>query len=81
MIHDPLSMKYNAYIAVIGSGYWGKNLVRNFHQLGALKLVCDKNDTVLEDFKKQYPNVDVCSAFIDVLGRNDIKGIAISTPA
>ncbi len=81
MIHDPLSMKYNAYIAVIGSGYWGKNLVRNFHQLGALKLVCDKNDTVLEDFKKQYPNVDVCSAFTDVLGRNDIKGIAISTPA
>jgi UDP-2-acetamido-3-amino-2,3-dideoxy-glucuronate N-acetyltransferase len=81
MIHDPLSMKYNAHIAVVGSGYWGKNLVRNFHQLGALKLVCDKNDTVLEDFKKQYPNVDVCSAFTDVLGRNDIKGIAIATPA
>jgi UDP-2-acetamido-3-amino-2,3-dideoxy-glucuronate N-acetyltransferase len=32
---DALSM------AVIGSGYWGKNLVRNFYQLGVLKLVCD----------------------------------------
>ena len=29
-------------IAVIGSGYWGKNLVRNYHELGALKLICDK---------------------------------------
>jgi len=26
-------------VAVIGSGYWGKNLVRNYHELGALKLV------------------------------------------
>ena len=28
-------------VAVIGSGYWGKNLVRNFNQLGALAAVCD----------------------------------------
>jgi hypothetical protein len=28
-------------IAIIGSGYWGKNLVRNFYNLGALKLVYD----------------------------------------
>jgi len=31
------------YVAIIGTGYWGKNLVRNFHSLGTLKLVCDKN--------------------------------------
>jgi len=28
-------------IALIGAGYWGKNLVRNFHQLGVLKTICD----------------------------------------
>ena len=28
-------------LAVIGCGYWGKNLVRNFQQLGVLSLVCD----------------------------------------
>jgi hypothetical protein len=28
-------------VAVIGCGYWGKNLVRNYHNLGALKLICD----------------------------------------
>ena len=40
-----------ASIAVIGSGYWGKNLVRNFHQLGVLKLICDMNETLLAQFK------------------------------
>jgi hypothetical protein len=29
-------------VAVIGAGYWGRNLVRNFHQLESLKLICDK---------------------------------------
>ena len=38
-------------VAVIGTGYWGKNLVRNFHQIGTLKLICDKNETVLSAFK------------------------------
>jgi UDP-2-acetamido-3-amino-2,3-dideoxy-glucuronate N-acetyltransferase len=36
-------MTIKATVAVIGSGYWGKNLVRNYHDLGALKLICDKN--------------------------------------
>jgi UDP-2-acetamido-3-amino-2,3-dideoxy-glucuronate N-acetyltransferase len=31
-------------VAVIGCGYWGKNLVRNFHQLNALGMVCDLTD-------------------------------------
>ena len=41
----------NPSIAVIGSGYWGKNLVRNYHKLGALKLICDKNEDILKGFK------------------------------
>jgi len=68
-------------VAVIGSGYWGKNLVRNFHQLGALKMICDKNETVLANFKNQYPRLDVCFALTDVLGRKDIGGVVIATPA
>lgn len=68
-------------VAVIGSGYWGKNLVRNFHQLGALKMICDKNETVLANFKNQYPRLDVCSALTDVLARKDIGGVVIATPA
>lgn len=68
-------------IAVIGSGYWGKNLVRNYHELGVLKLICDKNESVLADFRRQYSNVESCVALTDVLARDDIQGIAIATPA
>jgi UDP-2-acetamido-3-amino-2,3-dideoxy-glucuronate N-acetyltransferase len=68
-------------IAIIGSGYWGKNLVRNFAHLGALKLICDKNETVLNDFKKQYPGVETCLALNHVLSMEDIQGLIIATPA
>ena len=37
-------------IAVIGSGYWGENLVRNFYQLGVLKLIRDKNENIVNQF-------------------------------
>ena len=68
-------------VAVIGCGYWGKNLVRNYHNLGALKLICDKNETALADFKRQYGDVDTCIALADVLSRKDIAGVVISSPA
>ena len=68
-------------IAVIGSGYWGKNLVRNYHKIGALKLICDKNPTLLEQYKKKYPDVETCLSLIDVISRDDIQGLVIATPA
>ena len=54
------SKKKVTQVAVIGCGYWGKNLIRNFHNLGALKLICDKNETALDDFRSQYANVETC---------------------
>ena len=68
-------------LAVIGSGYWGKNLIRNYHQLGVLKIICDKNESVLTDFARQYPDVETCMAFSDVLCRDDITAVVIATPA
>jgi UDP-2-acetamido-3-amino-2,3-dideoxy-glucuronate N-acetyltransferase len=68
-------------VAVIGSGYWGKNLIRNYHSLGALKLICDKNESVLADFRAQYDGVDTCIALADVLSRKEIAGVVISSPA
>ena len=55
-----VNIKKATSIAVIGSGYWGKNLVRNFYQLGVLKLICDKNKDIVSQFKKQYTNVETC---------------------
>lgn len=68
-------------IAVIGSGYWGRNLVRNFNELGALGLICDKNERVLNGLKEQFPETDVCLALNEVLSRPDIKGVVIAAPA
>jgi UDP-2-acetamido-3-amino-2,3-dideoxy-glucuronate N-acetyltransferase len=68
-------------VAVIGCGYWGKNLIRNYHLLGALTLICDKNEKALADFKAQYADVETCIALADVLTRTDIAGVVISSPA
>ena len=75
------SKPHGPHIAVIGSGYWGKNLVRNYHNIGALKLICDKNETVLSFFRQQYEGIETCLAISDVLSRRDIDGIIIATPA
>ncbi len=46
-------------VAVIGSGYWGKNLVRVFHELGALACVCDTNPEVLAELQEIYEGIPV----------------------
>ena len=68
-------------VAVVGTGYWGKNLVRNFYQIGSLKMICDKNETVLGALQAQYAGVEICYALTDVLKRADIGGVVIATPA
>jgi UDP-2-acetamido-3-amino-2,3-dideoxy-glucuronate N-acetyltransferase len=68
-------------VAIIGGGYWGKNLVRNFHGLNALKLISDKNDAILAGFKDQFDGIDTCFGLVDVLSRDDIEGVVIATPA
>lgn len=47
-------MNKDVGIAVIGSGYWGKNLVRNYYEMGKLRLICDRSEEVLERFQAQY---------------------------
>ena len=76
-----LSPENTPTVAVVGSGYWGKNLIRNFNQLGALKLICDKDEVILDKFTEDYPSADVCLAYNEVINRQDIKGVVIATPA
>ena len=68
-------------VAVIGSGYWGTNLIRNHYDIGSLKLICDKNETTLETFRAQYPGLDTCLAANAVYGDQHIDGVVIATPA
>lgn len=67
-------------IAVIGSGYWGKNLVRNFHELGALRSVCDTRPEILKQVSETY-GVKTTTSFKDVLSDPEINGVAIAAPA
>jgi UDP-2-acetamido-3-amino-2,3-dideoxy-glucuronate N-acetyltransferase len=71
----------NLQIAVIGTGYWGKNLVRNFHALGALHSVCDSNSETLNQFVEQYPGTWGVSSYSDILVNEEIHGVVIATPA
>lgn len=68
-------------VAVIGAGYWGKNLVRNFASLGALAAICDNDADRLESFKQPFPGVKLFQAYSDVLRGSSISAVAIATPA
>jgi UDP-2-acetamido-3-amino-2,3-dideoxy-glucuronate N-acetyltransferase len=68
-------------IAVIGAGYWGKNLVRNFHQLGVLKTICDGAQLIREEMSKTYPDVFITANVSDVFKDKDITGVVIAVPA
>jgi UDP-2-acetamido-3-amino-2,3-dideoxy-glucuronate N-acetyltransferase len=68
-------------VAVIGAGYWGRNLVRNFHELGALAAVCDMNETVLAGLRTKHQNVAFWSDISKVLEDPTINAVAIATPA
>jgi len=67
-------------IAVIGCGYWGKNVVRAFHNLGALRCVCDVRLQVLEAAREKYGVQTSCS-IAEVLADPEVEGVAIAAPA
>jgi len=68
-------------IAVVGMGYWGKNLVRNFHELDALAVICDSNEKVEANCSADYRNVRFAREFSSVLADPEIAAVALATPA
>lgn len=66
-------------IAQVGCGYWGKNLLRNFAEIGALAAVVDHDVTLTAKAADDY-GVPVMT-FADVIADPVIHGIAIATPA
>jgi UDP-2-acetamido-3-amino-2,3-dideoxy-glucuronate N-acetyltransferase len=67
-------------VAVVGNGYWGKNLVRNFAELGALECVCDVRSDSLAEAESKY-KVRTCQTLATVLSDVRVQGIAIAAPA
>ena len=68
-------------LALIGAGYWGKNLARNLHLLGALHTICDSAQATLDTFAADYRGVQKSTNFGDVLSNQAVTQVAIAAPA
>lgn len=67
-------------IAVVGCGYWGKNLVRNFKELNALSLICENSPQGIETAKAIASGYEIVRNYQDVLN-SDVEAVVIATPA
>jgi predicted dehydrogenase len=69
-------------VAVIGYGYWGPNVVRNFHSANdaEVAVVCDKRPEVLKRVNQTFPGVEVTTDLRQVLASPDIDAVAVVTP-
>lgn len=69
-------------VAIVGYGYWGPKLVRNFAQSGAFDLivVCEENAARRDRAMKEFPSVRTAERLDSLLGRSEIVAVAIATP-
>ena len=79
---DELTAGRAVSVAVVGCGYWGPNLMRNFHTLpqSILHSVCDKSVKKLASFKAIYPAAKPYTDFHELLEQPEVNAVAIATP-
>ncbi|HIG53992.1 MAG TPA: Gfo/Idh/MocA family oxidoreductase [Candidatus Handelsmanbacteria bacterium] len=70
-------------IGVVGAGYWGPNLIRNFAAISAAQMVAvaDRDRGRLEHLALQFPGVGLVETLDELLADKRIQGIALATPA
>lgn len=68
-------------IAVIGCGVWGRNIVRNFYNLGVLEIVCDIDEENLKKVTEQYNGVKVTKDYNEIINNPEITGVVVVTPS
>jgi len=69
-------------VAVIGTGYWGPNLIRNFlalDEVGAV-VACDVDDKRLDKMRKLFFGIETSNDYKEVIGRADVDVVVIATP-
>ncbi|MBC8282254.1 MAG: oxidoreductase, partial [Nitrospinae bacterium] len=54
-------------LALVGAGYWGKNLARVFHELDVLKWICDPSEKTLQRKLEKYPEIKTTVSFADII--------------
>src|ERR1700757_4947318 len=75
-------MKAPIAVGVVGCGYWGPNLLRNFKMLPncRVKAMCDASDERLKHMGSLYPDVEGVKQFDDLLSRVGLDAVVIATP-
>ena len=71
----------NIKLGLIGGGYWGKNLIREFNNIGILDTVCDINQIALKQYRQDYPNLNLTCDWNTVINNLDINAVCIALPA
>jgi predicted dehydrogenase len=69
-------------IGVIGYGYWGPNIVRNFHahESSQVVVVCDKSPNCQDRLRKAHPSIPFTTDENDVLKSTEVDVVAVVTP-
>jgi predicted dehydrogenase len=67
-------------VGVVGLGYWGPNLARNFDQLAELTWICDADGERLAAFAGRYPQARVTESFAELLADDTLDAVVIATP-
>lgn len=69
-------------VAIIGYGYWGPNLVRNFYHLNGcvVSWICDTHKARLQLAKRSYPTIQTTSNLSLVLEDKTVDAVVIATP-
>ena len=81
MVKGGKSLSTVPKIALVGCGYWGKNLCRNFYGLGALASVVDATENGQATARSLAPNAIISDNFDDIVRDDLIQGVALATPA
>ena len=74
-------MTYKKFLGLIGYGYWGKNLARDFNSLGVLSRVSDTNFEVKRKVTKLSKDITFSADYEEILNDETITSVAIATPA
>ena len=75
-------MQRSINIAVVGLGYWGPNIVRNFYSVENARVVsvCDKESKALRRTERYYPGIKTTTDYDDIVSSSEVDAIAIVTP-
>ncbi len=73
--------RFSREVALVGAGYWGKNILRVLYEINALKVVAESSLERIKEFSEKYPHVEFVEDYRSLLSREDIKAVAIATPA